>query len=122
MAKKILMIDDDKEVSEVIVKRLWMHGFEAISASDGQSGFEKACKYLPDVILMDIAMPGMNGIQTANKIKANPGTADIPIIFLTGLIEDSISRQYLENGKCSVLLKPFKVEELLNLLSSDHGM
>ncbi len=122
MAKKILIIDDERAIVKVLVSRLTMHGFEVDSASDGESGFEKTRKFVPDVILMDISMPGWNGIETAKRLKDNPGTADIPIIFLTALSEESISRKYLENGKHYVLLKPFKVEELLTILSDDLGM
>ena len=122
MAKKILIIDDERAIVKVLVSRLTMHGFEVDSAGDGESGFEKTRKFTPDVILMDISMPGWNGIETAKRLKDNPGTADIPIIFLTALSEESISRKYLENSKYYVLLKPFKVEELLTILSDDLGM
>lgn len=122
MAKKILIIEDERAIVKVLVSRLTMHGFEVDSASDGESGFEKTRKFVPDVILMDITMPGWSGIETANRLKENPGTADIPIIFLTALSEESISRKHLENGKYHVLLKPFKVEELLAILTEHYGM
>lgn len=122
MQKKILIIDDEPDTIKVLTDRLTVHGFDTISADDGESGYERARKYLPDVILLDVMMPGWSGIETANRLKANPGTADIPIVFLTGLSEESISRQYLEKGNYYVLLKPFDVKELLSILSNDLEM
>jgi DNA-binding response OmpR family regulator len=122
MAKKILIIDDEQEILKVLIARLTVHGFEAVSANDGESGFEKARKFLPDVILLDVVMPGWSGLETANKLKSNPGTADTPIIFLTGLGDDSMTRKYLEYGNCRVLLKPFNMNELLAILARDFGM
>ena len=122
MPRKILIIDDEQEIVKILTHRLTAHGFDTVSASDGESGFDKACRYFPDVILMDITMPGWSGIETANRLRGNPGTAGIPIIFLTGLSEGSISRQYLEKGNFYILLKPFDVSELLRILSTDLGM
>lgn len=122
MAKKILIIDDERAIVKVLISRLSLHGFEVDFATDGESGFEKTRKFVPDVILMDITMPGWSGIETANRLKDNPGTADIPIIFLTALGEESLSRKYLERGNYHVLLKPFKVDELLTILAEDFDM
>lgn len=122
MQKKILIIDDEPEIVKMLTDRLTVHGFDTASATDGESGYEKARKYSPDIILMDVTMPGWSGIETANRLKANAGTADIPIIFLTGLSEESISRQYLEKADSFVLLKPFDAKELLELLSSKLDM
>jgi len=122
MAKRILIIDDESDVVNVLMTRLTVHGFEVESASDGESGFEKARKFLPDIILLDVIMPGWSGFEAASRLKTNPGTADIPIIFLTGLGDESLSRRHLEKSDHHVLLKPFRVEELLKILADDFGM
>jgi DNA-binding response OmpR family regulator len=122
MPKKILIIDDEQAIVKMLIDRLNVHGFDTISASDGETGFDKACRYFPDIILLDVMMPGWSGFETANRLSQDSSTANIPIIFLTGLSSESISRKYLEKGKYHVLLKPFKVEELLDILSKDFGM
>jgi two-component system, NtrC family, sensor kinase len=122
MSKKILIIDDVPEVVKMLIDTLTVRGFDTASASDGESGYLKACKYKPDVILMDVTMPGWSGFEAASRIQSDPITADIPIIFLTGLSNKSLSRKYLEQRKYSMLLKPFKIEELLALLSNKLGM
>jgi len=122
MARRILVIDDEPDVVNVLMTRLTVHGFEVEAAGDGESGFEKARKFLPDIILLDVIMPGWSGFETANRLKTNLGTADIPIIFLTGLGDESLSRRHLEKGVHHVLLKPFRVEELLTILANDFGM
>jgi CheY-like chemotaxis protein len=122
MAKKILIIDDEKDIVKVLIDQLTVRGFETESASDGESGYLKARKALPDAILLDVVMPGWSGYDVANQLQSDPSTVDIPIIFLTGLGDKSLSRKYLEQRKYFVLLKPFKVGELLTILSSDLGM
>ena len=122
MAKKILIIEDMPEIIDMLVARLTVHGFEVAFASDGECGFEKARKFLPDIILMDVVMPGWSGFETAKHLKTNLSTADIPIIFLTGLTNESVTKKYLENGGYHVLLKPFKTEELLTILADDFNM
>jgi DNA-binding response OmpR family regulator len=122
MAKKILIIDDERDIVDVLTARLRVHGFEVEYANDGKTGFEKARKFLPDIVLMDVLMPGWSGFETASRLRTNLGTADMPIIFLTGLGENSLSRKHLEKGRHHVLQKPFKVEELLTMLADDFGM
>ena len=122
MAKKILIVDDDPGIVKMLIGQLTARGFEAESASDGEPGYIKAGKILPDVILMDVVMPGWNGLYTANRLQSEPSTAKIPIIFMTGLSDDNVSKKYLEQRKYFVLLKPFKVEELLSILSKDLGI
>jgi DNA-binding response OmpR family regulator len=121
MAKKILIIDDDREIVRMLIDQLTVRGFETESASDGESGYLKASKVLPDIILLDLVMPGWSGYDVAIRLQGNPGTADIPIIFITGWKEGCLSLKNL-GQKYSVLLKPFKVEELLSILSNDLGM
>jgi two-component system, sensor histidine kinase and response regulator len=122
MANKILIIDDDPGIVRVLVEQLTAHGFDTEAANDGEPGYIKACKILPDVILMDVVMPGWNGLYAANRLQSEPSTAKIPIVFMTGLSDDNVSKKYLEQRKYLVLLKPFKVEELLTILSNDLGM
>ena len=122
MAKKILIIDDDREVTNVILAQLVARGFHVELANDGKSGFEKARKFQPDVILLDIMMPGWSGLETANDLKTNPGTSDIPIIFITGMPGESPTLKSLTTGNHYVLIKPFMADQLLSILSNNLGM
>jgi two-component system, NtrC family, sensor kinase len=116
MAKKILIVDDEPSIVKMLVDQLSENGFDTESANDGESGYIKACKTMPDAILMDVVMHGWNGLYAANRLQSEPSTAKIPIIFMTGLSDDNVSKKYLEQRKFFVLLKPFKVEELLSIL------
>ena len=120
--KKILIIDDNRELTDAVMADLTERGFAVEVASDGEPGFEKACLYKPDAILLDIMMPGWNGITTANRLQRNPDTADIPIIFLTGIGEDSNTVKFLEKWNYYILSKPFRMDQLLAILSNDLGM
>lgn len=122
MAKKILIIDDEPEIIKMVINQLTAEGFNTASASDGESGYYKAFKILPDVILMDVEMPGWNGLYTADRLHSEHATTNIPIIFLTGLGDESIPVKYLEQRNYFVLMKPFRAEELLAILSNNVGM
>jgi DNA-binding response OmpR family regulator len=122
MAKKILIIDDEQDIVDMLTARLRVQGFEVEYATDGKAGFEKARDFLPDVVLMDVVMPGWSGFETANQLKTNLGTADTPIVFLTGLGENSLSRKHLEKGRHHVLSKPFEMHDLLTMLAHNLGM
>ena len=120
--KKILIIDDEPDIIKMVIDQLTAEGFDTASASDGESGYYKAFKVLPDVILMDVEMPGWNGIYTADQLHSEHATTNIPIIFLTGLGDESIPVKYLEQRNYFVLIKPFRAEELLAILSNNLGM
>jgi len=116
---KILIVDDDIKNRKVILKFFHDKDFELLQASDGQSGYEIAVKELPDVILMDWAMPIMNGIDTILKLKATAATKYIPVVMATGVmtsVEDL--RQSLEAGAMDYLRKPFDTLELEARISS----
>ena len=113
MAKKILVVDDEIEMNELICTRLEMKGFEVISAQDGMEGLEKARNEVPDLIILDVMMPKLNGYQVCRMLKFDDKYKSIPIIFLTAK-----SQQYdLEVGKevkaDAYLSKPFDGETLL---------
>ncbi|MBU6501099.1 MAG: response regulator [Patescibacteria group bacterium] len=80
----ILLVDDDRDFRDSTAEVLMASGFDVAPATNGEEGINKAETLLPDLILMDIKMPVMNGVDAALKIKQNPKTSDIKIAFLTG--------------------------------------
>lgn len=85
MAKKILLIDDEADIVTIIKFSLENNGFEAITAYDGQEGYKKASELKPDLIILDVLMPKTFGDDLATKLKNDPLTKDIPILFFTNL-------------------------------------
>lgn len=79
----ILLVDDSEEFREIFSMRLGASGFEVVTASDGAEGLEKLKSIKPDLVLLDMQMPGMNGIETIEKIKSNPDTRNLKVVFLT---------------------------------------
>lgn len=82
--KKILIVDDDSFFSSIISNSLRKHGYEVLSARDGASGIETARKERPDLILMDMAMTGMDGFEALTNLKKDAATANIPVVIFSG--------------------------------------
>jgi len=89
-----------------------MLGFAVISANNGKQGVAKAIEENPDLILMDIMMPGMDGLEATRRIRSNPKTRDIPILASTALFRKSDLRSCIEAGCSDYLVKPFTLKQL----------
>lgn len=111
--KKILIVDDESTFLEALQVRLEANGYSVVSASDGQEGLEKAKEEKPDMILLDVMMPKMNGYQVCRELKQNPETKGIKIIMLTAKAQESDKFWGQECGTDSYVTKPFENEELL---------
>ena len=109
---KILIIDDDTAILELIKVNLELLGHEAITASDGVRGFALARQELPDLIILDVMMPDVDGFTVANRIRNNPSTKDIPILMLTALSMIQDKTKGFDAGVDDYLVKPFELEEL----------
>ena len=83
MAKKILVVDDEKEFVNTISARLEPMGYEIIPAYNGQEALDKATSEMPDLIILDIMMPGMDGLEVLHKLRDNPKTFPLNVIMLT---------------------------------------
>ncbi len=112
--KKILIVDDEKDVLAVLEKRLSLSGYSVIKAENGKEAVAIARSQHPDLVVLDIMMPGMDGGETAQVLKDDPLTADIPVIFLTCLLrrEEAGGRPVVIGGHFFVA-KPYNPEELL---------
>lgn len=110
--KKVLLIEDDKILRENTEIFLSLKKFEVFSAEDGLEGLHMAMNLLPDIILCDITMPGMNGFEVLKSLRENDATAVIPFIFLTAKAEKDDYRKGLQLGVDDYISKPFNFNEL----------
>lgn len=108
MSRKILLVDDEDDIREVAQMSLEMTaGWEVVTASSGADGLRVAAAERPDAILLDVMMPGMDGPATARALKAQPETADIPVILLTAKVQAADRRRFDDLGVAGILAKPF---------------
>jgi len=114
---KVLTIDDDALMQKIIKKEL-QQSYDVISASSGQAGIDAALSELPDIILLDVEMPGMNGYEVCDKLKHNDSTKHIPVIFLSSLSNIRSKMLGYEVGGADFLVKPFDGGELIAKLHS----
>ena len=110
---KILVIDDDVAINELIKINLELAYYKVITAFDGNKGFALAKQEMPDIIVLDVMMPEVDGYTVAKRIRENPSTKDIPIIMLTALNMLQNKVQGFNIGVDDYLVKPFEMEELL---------
>ncbi len=116
--KKILVIDDLPENVFLLQDRLESEGYEVITAYEGKSGLNKAISEQPDLILLDIMMPDITGLDVCKKLVVNEETAHIPIILVTAKIEAEDTKEGLEAGAFDYIKKPFNRIELLARVKS----
>jgi len=116
--KKILVIDDLPENVFLLQDRLENEGYEVLTAYDGQSGIDKALAALPDLVLLDVMMPGMSGIEVCRILVENPATKNIPIILVTAKSGAEDTKEGLEAGAFDYIKKPFSRVELLARINS----
>ena len=116
MTKKILIVDDEPVIIELLQVNLQMEGYEVITAADGQEALEKAASERPDLVILDIMMPKMDGWTARSELRKEAGTADIPVIFLTARAQQADVKRGLEAGVAAYITKPFDPGELLSII------
>jgi PAS domain S-box-containing protein len=112
-AAKILIVDDNANNLRMISDFLENQAFDLLVAEDGESGLERAQYVLPDIILLDILMPEMDGFETCRRLKAAKSTREIPVIFMTALSETEHKVKAFQAGAVDYITKPFQKEEVL---------
>lgn len=105
MGKKILIIEDEPAQATTIDLAMKRAGFETMVAGDGIAGFEMAKNSLPDLILLDLVLPKMDGISVLKKLRQNGDTANIPILVLTNLASGETVKEVIEAGGTEYLVK-----------------
>lgn len=118
MSETILLIEDEEDVSDLIRYHLKKAKFRVLSACDGAEGITSAMEQRPDAVVLDIMMPKFNGFEVAKKLKADPMTEPIPILFLSAKGEPESRIKGLELGADDYLSKPFSPRELVLRIQS----
>lgn len=128
MIKKILIAEDNPDCCELLVFLLRRTGYEALGVKTGEDAIAHALSSHPDLIFMDLGLPGIDGIAAAAAIKHNPETAGIPIVALSARLEQTWKAKALQAGMIMYLTKPAAprviiriIEQLTNADSADHG-
>ncbi len=111
--KKILFIEDEPDQRMIIRFRLEKSGYSVMMAEDGEEGLKKAAMEKPDLILLDIIMPGIDGLEVCRRLRKNPKTASIPVITTTAAGIDDLEQQCLSAGADDCVRKPYEAEDLL---------
>ena len=110
--KRILVVDDTKDILLVVSRRLQSWGYDVLTADSGEEGLRLAEAQVPDLILLDIMMPKLKGRDVCARLKANPTTAHIPLIFLTALGLADHVKAGMDLGADDYIVKPFEPAEL----------
>jgi len=113
MSERILVIDDDPDMVAFVRKSLELDGFRVESAGDGEAGIEIALADPPDIVLVDVMMPGTDGFEVVRRLQTRPATASTPIILMTGKVNVRDLVEGLEAGADDYVTKPFDIQELL---------
>ena len=116
--KNILVVEDDSGIKELISFNLSNQGHQVFEANNGELGIEKARKKLPDLILLDLMLPGIHGLDVCRIIKADQETKDIPIIMVTAMGQEEDIVKGLETGADDYITKPFSIKVLLARVSA----
>lgn len=111
--KKILLIEDEPYQVMMVKFRLEANNFDFISACNGEEGLKKAYEEKPDLILLDLFMPIIDGYEVCRRLRQNPQTKNIPVIFFTASAGPDIKEKYPEYGADDYICKPFESEELV---------
>jgi len=114
MASKILIIEDDKFLRELICRKINKEGYDIAEAIDGEEGIKKSAEVMPDLILLDLILPGIDGFGALEKIKENPKTMSIPVVILSNLGQKDEIEKGLKLGASDFLIKAhFTPEEIV---------
>jgi two-component system alkaline phosphatase synthesis response regulator PhoP/two-component system response regulator VicR len=113
MAKKILVVDDERHIVRLVQVNLERAGYEILTAYDGVEALEKVKSESPDMVVLDVMMPRMDGFEVLKNLQADPSYQNIPVIMLTAKAQDADIFKGWASGVSSYLTKPFNPRELL---------
>jgi CheY-like chemotaxis protein len=122
MAKRILIVDDEPGIVNLVTSLLVGKGYEVASAGDGESALQQIARVKPDLVLLDVMLPGMDGSAVAEELERRPWTADLPVVFLTSLVAgDETERTEHRIGGRLFLSKPFTLADLVRVVETALG-
>lgn len=110
---KVLVVDDEVNITQILEFSIGSEGYEVLSASNGEEAVEKARREQPDLIILDIMMPRIDGYETCRILKSNPLTKNIPVVLLTAKGRDIDKRLGYEVGATDYIIKPFSPSKLI---------
>ncbi len=116
MKKKILIVEDDQDLRHVLQVHLELLGYDSILAVNGKEAVDLATSQVPDLIVMDIMMPQMNGLQAARLIRENPITRSTPILAMTARFTSEDKEECLRSGCDDYISKPFTSKQLISII------
>jgi DNA-binding response OmpR family regulator len=116
--KKVLIVDDEKDIVDLVAYNLARNGYETITAANGNEALDSAIKNSPDLIILDLMVPGIDGTEVARRLKADSRTAKIPIVMLTAKSEETDVVVGLTLGADDYVTKPFSMKVLLARVGS----
>lgn len=116
MPRKILAVDDEKHIVRLVQVNLERQGYEVITAYDGKEALQKVEEERPDLIVLDVMMPYMDGFEVLQNLRRNPSTRDIPVIMLTAKAQDADVFRGWQSGVDCYLTKPFNPMELVSFV------
>ena len=117
MAKRVLVVDDDRVIQQLLQVNLELEGYDVVAtASDGREALDKIGTLKPDLVILDVMMPKMDGLEVCRHLKADPKLASIPVILLSARAQDLDIREGLDIGANAYLTKPFDPVELLDVV------
>ena len=118
MSRRVLIVDDEAALRSSLRDALRLASYEVSEAHDGAEGLDQAARVRPDVILMDVKMPGLDGYAACRKLKDVPATSSIPVIFVTAVTDLMVNRLAYDAGGVACMTKPFRLEALLGLIET----
>jgi two-component system, OmpR family, response regulator MtrA len=118
----VLVADDDADIRELVVLRLARAGYRVQTARDGLEAFARAVELCPDLVVLDVSMPGQDGFETSRRLRADPRTSHVPVVFLTARTRDEdVAKGYARGGD-GYVTKPFEPHELLSRVDALVGV
>ena len=117
----VLVADDDPDILNLVTLRLELDGYEVVGARDGEDALERAFERTPDLALIDVSMPKLDGYEVTERLRGNQTTSGVPVILLTARAQETDVARGVEAGADDYVKKPFSTEELRSRIQAALG-
>jgi two-component system phosphate regulon response regulator PhoB len=114
----VLIADDDPDILDLVAFKLEQSGHEVVSVSDGVTALAEARRLTPAVVVLDVSMPGLSGLDVCRELRADPETAGIPVILLTARVQEADVEMGFQVGADDYVVKPFSPRELASRVTA----